>query len=105
MGGEDKSRPARRFAHNAGQLLRLHTEAIRETHGLVALLPLILFAFCVTGGVVAVRFAALSYANSQIEVATALLASVTTVRARPRPLFLLSVRACASRGRLAHSPA
>ena len=79
MGGEEPSRPARRFARNAGQLVRLHTEAIREAP-LVALLPLVLFSFCVTGGVVAVRFAALSYANSEKEVATALLASVTTVR-------------------------
>jgi len=48
----------------------------------VLLLPLILFAFCVIGGVIAVRYAAQSYADAERSKATTLVNAASTVSSR-----------------------
>ena len=58
--------------------LRIAESAIRGSPA-VLLAPLLLFALCVTGGVVAVKYAAASYAAAEREKAVSLLSASSTV--------------------------
>ena len=49
----------------------------------VLVVPFMMFSFCVIGGVIAVRYAATSFANAERTKALSLVNTATTVRARP----------------------
>ena len=55
--------------------------AVIRAEPFVLLVPLLIFAMCVTGGVVAVRYAASSYAATERTKALSLLGTVSEVRA------------------------
>jgi hypothetical protein len=59
---------------------------------MVLLVPLLLFTVCVIGGIIAVRYASTSYANSERTKALSLVNTATTVRACPQAT--LDSRAC-----------
>ena len=58
--------------------------SVIRTSPAVLVVPFMMFSFCVIGGVIAVRYAATSFANAERTKALSLVNTATTVRARPQ---------------------
>ena len=77
-GCKARSRMACRPVVRVGSVIR--------TSPSVLVVPLMMFSFCVIGGVIAVRYAAASFATAERTKALSLVNTATTVRAPPRAI-------------------